>query len=294
MPPLTSGLIAILLARIKGAKTIYNVQEIYPDLLINLGYLNNTILINILKKIESLVYNLSDAVTTIDDHFYKIIESRTKFKDKLELIPNFVDTELYSKKNIVTLPDEFIKTEGYTNILYAGNIGLAQEWDLIISLAKEIIEFKITIWIIGEGAKKSYLESQVNKYQLKNIKLLPYYDRRLMPGINMFADIHFIAMNKKVEKFGFPSKVYNIMASGKPLLVVSSEQTPIISFLKSIDAALLVTNHSISSFKKELLKLHNSVELRNRLGRNGRQEIERKHTKKIIVDQYIRLIKKLC
>ena len=115
-----------------------------------------------------------------------------------------------------------------------------------------------------------------------------------MPGINMFADIHFIAMNKKVEKFGFPSKVYNIMASGKPLLVVSSEQTPIISFLKSIDAALLVTNHSISSFKKELLKLHNSVELRNRLGRNGRQEIERKHTKKIIVDQYIRLIKKLC
>ena len=179
-------------------------------------------------------------------------------------------------------------------MLYAGNIGIAQEWDLVINLAKEIMEFKITIWIIGEGSRKSYLESQINKYKLKNIKLLPYYDRKFMPVINLFADIHFIAMNKSVEKYGFPSKVYTIMASSKPLLVVSSEQTPIVSFLKDIDSALLVTDHSISSFKKKLLKLHNSIDLRNKLGNNGRLEIEKKYTKEVIVEQYIMLFKKLC
>ena len=276
-PPLTNGVFAILLGKIKGSKSIYNVQEIYPDLLINLGYIRNGVFIKILKKIERWVYNMSDVVTTIDNQFYNIIEYRIKEKNKLTIIPNFVDTELYSTKSSVSLPDEFKKKEDYTDILYAGNIGLAQEWDLIINLAKEIREFKINIWIVGEGLRKVYLESEIEKYRLNNIKLLPYYDRKYMPGINLFADIHFIAMNKKVEKYGFPSKVYTIMASGKPILVVSSEETPIVSFLKDKNAALLVTDHSISKFKEELLKLHNSVDLRNKLGANGRQEIKKKY-----------------
>ncbi len=292
-PPLTNGLFAILLGKIKGSKSIYNVQEIYPDLLINLGYLKNRVFIKILKKIERWVYNMSDVVTTIDNQFYNIIESRIKEKNKLIIIPNFVDTELYSTKSSVSLPVEFKKKEDYTNILYAGNIGLAQEWDLIINLAKEIKEFKINIWIVGEGLMKVYLESEIEKYRLNNIKLLPYYDRKYMPAINLFADIYFIAMNKKVEKYGFPSKVYTIMASGKPMIVVSSEETPIVSFLKDINAALLVTDHSLSKFKKEVLKLHNSIDLRDKLGSNGRQEIIKKYSKKVVINQYVRLINTL-
>ena len=293
-PPLTNGVFAILLGKIKGSKSIYNVQEIYPDLLINLGYIRNGVFIKILKKIERWVYNMSDVVTTIDNQFYNIIEYRIKEKNKLTIIPNFVDTELYSTKSSVSLPDEFKKKEDYTDILYAGNIGLAQEWDLIINLAKEIREFKINIWIVGEGLRKVYLESEIEKYRLNNIKLLPYYDRKYMPGINLFADIHFIAMNKKVEKHGFPSKVYTIMASGKPILVVSSEETPIVSFLKDKNAALLVTDHSISKFKEELLKLHNSKDLRDKLGANGRQEIKKKYSKQVVIEQYLRLFNELC
>ena len=237
---------------------------------------------------------MSDAVTTIDNQFYNIIESRIKEKNKLIIIPNFVDTELYSTKSSIALPIEFEKNKDYTDILYAGNIGLAQEWDLIINLAIEIKEFKINMWIVGEGLKKDYLKSEIEKYNLHNIKLLPYYDRKYMPGINLFADIHFIAMNKKVEKYGFPSKVYSIMASSRPILVVSSEDTPIVSFLRDINAALLVTDHTISKFKEELLRLHNSMDLRNKLGANGRQEIERKYSKQAVIDQYIRLFNKLC
>ncbi len=292
-PPLTNGLFAILLAKIKGSKSIYNVQEIYPDLLIDLGYLKNGFVIKLLKKIEGLVYNMSDAVTTIDNQFHTIINSRIKKKDNLLLIPNFVDSDLYSTKSSVFLPQEFKKKEGYTDMVYAGNIGLAQDWDLIINLAKEIKDFKITIWIVGEGIKKDYVQSEIKKYKLNNLKLLPYYDRKFMPAINLFADIHYIAMNKKVEKYGFPSKVYTIMASAKPMIVVSSEDTPIVSFLKDINAAMLITDHSLSKLKKGLLKLHNSVELRNKLGSNGRQEIIKKYSKRVVINQYLRLFNKL-
>ena len=292
-PPLTSGLLAIVLAKLKGAKAIYNVQEIYPDLLINLGYLKNRFIINILKKLERWVYNGSNAVVTIDKQFYNTIKTRIKQESKLHIIPNFVDIDLYETESSTKLPVEFVSEPRFTNMLYAGNIGLAQEWDLVLNLAKEIKDHPITIWIIGEGVKKSYLKSQIEKYNILNIKLLSYQERRYMPAINLFADFHFITMDKSMENEGFPSKVYTIMASGKPMVVVSSEKTPIISFLKEKNTALLVTDHSLSSFKNAVLKLASDKDLRNSLGANGRKIIEQKYTKEKVINQYIFLVEKL-
>ena len=148
-------------------------------------------------------------------------------------------------------------------MLYAGNIGLAQEWDLVLNLAKEIRDESITIWIIGEGVKKEYLKISNRKAQLSNIKLLPYQDRKYMPAINLFADFHFIAMDKSMENEGFPSKVYSIMASGRPMVIVSSENTPITSFLNETDTSLLVTDHSLSGFKECCFKISWRSRLKN-------------------------------
>ena len=288
-PPLSSGLIAILLARIKGSKSVYNVQEIYPDLLINHGRLTNPVIIKFLKILEGWVYNWSDAITTIDQNFYNTIKTRIKNLDKLKIISNFVDTELYKTSSSVPLPKVFKKIKGKTDMVYAGNIGIAQEWDLVINLAKAIKKLPITIWIIGEGVKKKYLESQIKKHKLFNIQLLPYQERKYMPVINLFADFHFIAMNKSMEHDGFPSKVYTIMSSGKPMVVVSSDQTPIVSFLEQTKAALTVTNHSLTDFKKAVLKLEADQDLRNTLGTNGRKVVEQKFNKQVVIKKYIKL-----
>jgi glycosyltransferase involved in cell wall biosynthesis len=288
-PPLTSGLISVLIAKIKGSKSIYNVQEIYPDLLINHGKLRNPVIIKFLKILEGWVYNLSDAVTTIDQNFYNTIKTRIRNLNKLKIISNFVDIELYKTSSSVRLPKGFKKIKGRTDMVYAGNIGIAQEWDLVINLAKTIKKFPITIWIIGEGVKKKYLESQIKKHKLFNIQLLPYQERKYMPVINLFADFHFIAMNKSMEHDGFPSKVYTIMSSGKPMIVVSSRQTPIVSFLEQTKAALTVTNHSLADFKKNVLKLAEDKDLRNTLGINGRKVVEQRFNKQTVIKKYIKL-----
>ena len=288
-PPLSSGLIAILLARIKGSKSIYNVQEIYPDLLINHGRLSNPVIIKFLKILEGCVYNWSDAITTIDLNFFNTIKSRIRDQDKLKIISNFVDTELYETNSSVPLPKVFKKIKGNIDMVYAGNIGIAQEWNLVIDLAKSIKKHPITIWIIGEGVKKKYLEAQIKKYKLFNIQLLPYQERKYMPVINLFADFHFIAMNKSMEHDGFPSKVYTIMSSRKPLVVVSSKQTPIVSFLEQTNAAITVTNHSLKDFKKAVLKLEADKDLRYKLGINGRKVVEQKFNKQAVIKKYIKL-----
>ena len=274
-PPLTIGVINIWLAKIKGCKTIYNVQEIYPDILKR----KDGLVIEQLRRMERYVYNNSTAVTTIDQVFYNVIAGRFKDKSKLCIIPNFVDTELYNSQggNVECLNPHFFPTTDSLKLLYAGNIGYAQDWEPLICLAEKTKGFSIEYFIIGEGVMKPVLEEKVRELELDNVHILPYQPRSLMPSILAYSDIQFIFMNPEMEMQGFPSKVYTIMAFGRPLLVCSGKDSPIIIFLQEHGCAKLITEKSLEKKVGEMVDWLNSVSRSELalLGRNGVEEIKR-------------------
>ncbi len=298
-PPLTIGIINLLIGKLKGAKVIYNVQEIYPDFLINQGKLRIKFLINFLKWVEKKVYNNSDAVTTIDDVFYQSIEGRFDDNRSLSIIPNFVDTELYRP----LILDENVLDSGYfpnkksLKIMYAGNIGHAQAWEPLLKLAKNLSDCDVEFWVLGEGVMKSYLKEQIVLHNLKNIHLVPYQSRELMPSIIAYADLHFIFMASEMEGQGFPSKVYTIMACAKPLLIISGQNTPISNFLKYVQCAYIINERPIED---QCAKIEDIIqrllidrsELLN-LGQNGLKHIENTYSKQIVTKQYIDLGNKI-
>lgn len=298
-PPLTIGFLSWLFAKIKRAKVIYNVQEIYPDLLINQGSLKSKFLLSILKRLELFVYNHSNAVVTIDDVFYKTIIGRFRNKSKLFIIPNFVDIALYSPQVSETnkLNQSIFYDTGELKLMYAGNIGHAQDWKPLIAIAKQMLGKPISFWVIGEGVAKTNLEVDIADNDLYNIHLLPYQPRETMSTVNAFADLHFIFMSPELEWQGFPSKVYTIMACKKPLIVLSSEGTPIVNFLKDKNCSYLITatsfNEKIANVISTLEKLLiDKSECYNK-GKNGRSIIELNYSKEVIVGKYISLVNQL-
>jgi glycosyltransferase involved in cell wall biosynthesis len=290
-PPLSIGFISLLISKIKGAKAIYNVQEIYPDLLINQGDLKSSLIINLLKKFEKFIYNYSDAVVTIDNIFYSTIIPRLRDSRKLHIIPNFVDTDLYKPlNNQQSLPEIFGEDNNKIKILYAGNIGFFQDWEPLIYAAKELSIENVEFWIIGEGVQKLYLEKEVRDHNLKNVRIFPYLRRELIPNINNHVDIHFISINKQMEQEGFPSKVYTIMACAKPLIVISGKKTPLYNFLEGKNCAELVTSDRNVNFTKAIRKLANDEKTRKELGMNGYNEIINYYSKKVVVSNYANLL----
>lgn len=293
-PPLSIGFISLLIAKIKGAKSIYNVQEIYPDLLINQGNLKSAFIINLLKRFEKFIYNNSAAVTTIDEIFYSQIRSRFVKPNKLNIIPNFVDTELYKPiDSNLELPPLLVQSGNKIKLLYAGNIGFFQDWEPVLYAAKELLDENIEFLIIGEGVQKKYLEESVNEQGLSNIKIYPYQNRTYMPAINNLADIHFIVINKEMEQEGFPSKVYTIMACSKPLIVVSGEKTPLFNFLSKKDCAELITENRNQEFVKSIRKLAKDKNLRLQMGNNGYKHIQESYSKEIVISKYVNLLNSL-
>jgi colanic acid biosynthesis glycosyl transferase WcaI len=293
-PPLSIGLVSILIAKKNRAKFIYNVQEIYPDLLIKNGALKSSIIINSLKWVEKYVYNHASAVITIDQKFYDQIVDRFNEKDKLKIVPNFVDTELYKPiSKEVELPTPFKKEPRKVRLIYAGNIGFYQDWEPILFAAKKLRDTNIEFWIIGEGVKKEFLIKEVEKHNLTNIKVLPYQDRDLMPLINSFADIHFISISKEMEQEGFPSKVYTIMACSKPLIVITGENTPLYNFLKPLNCSMLISNNRNEEFVHSITELANNESKKQELGQNGYDIIHQYYTKEKVIAQYLNLFENL-
>jgi len=290
-PPLSIGFISILIAKIKGAKAIYNVQEIYPDLLINKGNIKSSLFINLLKRFEKFIYNNSDAVVTIDNVFYSTIIPRFNDSRKLHIIPNFVDTDLYKPLDSQQLPPTiFGDDKRKIKILYAGNIGFFQDWEPVLYAAKELSSENIEFWIIGEGVQKDYLEKKVSDHSLTNIRIFPYQKREFIPIINNYTDIHFIAINKEMEQEGFPSKVYTIMACAKPLIVITGVKTPLYNFLINKNCSELITTDRNVNFTNAIKKLANNKKLRQELGMNGYREIIDNYSKEVIVLNYANLL----
>lgn len=291
-PPLTIGMLNIWLAKLKRCRVVYNVQEIYPDIL----KLQGGLTLKFLSWMERKVYNGSDAVTTIDQVFRDTIEPRFKDKSRLHIIPNFVDTDLYREigdGEIAGLLDSsmFPRTDSL-KLLYAGNIGLAQSWEPLIELAHRTRDLNVEYIVIGEGAKRGYVEEEIKKRGLAKLHLLPYQPRELMPAILSYSDASFIFMAPETDGDGFPSKVYTIMACQRPLLVMSGVGTPIVNFLSDKGCAKLVTDRDFERKVSEAAAWLGRVsrdELRA-MGRNGLAEIKAKYTKESVTDLYVDLV----
>lgn len=293
-PPLTIGVINNWLRKFKRCRTVYNVQEIYPDIL----SAKKGLIVSTLKKIERYVYNKSTAVTTIDKVFYDTIVDRFKDPTKLHIIPNFVDTDLYNPDNndLSRLDTNLFPATDSLKVMYAGNIGFAQDWDTLVDLAKLTRNDDIEYFVIGEGVRKGWLEQQKAALALDRLHILPYQPRELMPTLLAYSDLQFIFMSPQMEGQGFPSKVYTIMACARPLMVCSGAGTPIINFLEDKGCAYLDTEKNQDEKVDRLyrwLKSQTRQSLRQ-MGARGLDTIAREYSKDIVTRQYLDLVERLC
>ncbi len=284
-PPLTIGLISIIIGKIKGAKTIYNIQEIYPDYLVQQGIIKNKWIVDILSRLETFIYNKSDSLITIDDQFFEIIKNRLKDKSKIKVIPNFVDTDIYKPISNVSFYNQ--KQNSKTILMYAGNIGYFQDWDPILYAAEELKNDDVEFWIFGEGKYKESLSSEILKRGIKNIIMFPYLDRNSIVKKMNEADIHFISVNQSIENTGFPSKIFTIMACRKPMIILVGKGTPMDNFFQKNQCGLVIHENRNENFVNIIMELKRNKNLQQKLANNGYNHVLSCYTKSIVVDKFI-------
>jgi len=284
-PPLTVGWLSGIVAFLRGAKAVYNVQEIYPDILIKSGNIKSGLIISILKWLEKATYKLNHSVVTIDESFERTIAPRMA-AGKLTVIPNFVDTTLYYPYD-KQFDDDF-KFEGKFVVGYAGNVGKAQDWEAVLHAAKSLEAYDDILFVImGGGAEWESIHEYAKG--VKNIHVLPYQPRERLPMFTSRVDVHFISMSESADMDGFPSKVYTILACKRPILAMTSQTSPLGNLLRKVDFGMVLPRGDSSAFAEGIRSIKADMPDETK-AREVRQFIENEYSKEAVTRRYLNLI----
>jgi colanic acid biosynthesis glycosyl transferase WcaI len=293
-PPLTIGLSAYVISRLKGIPYVYNVQDINPDVLIKLGILTNPIGIKFSKWLERFVYNKARHITVLSEGFKQNLLNKDVPENKLTIIQNFVDTNFIkplSRDN--TFRDRF-RLQSKFVILYAGNLGHSQNLEHLLECA-DMLKNKtdLTFVIVGNGSRKPFLEEKAKELDLENLHLIPFQPREVVPEIYAAADISLVTLRKGIALDSVPSKAYTIMASGRPVLAAVDPGSDVWNLIHEAQAGICVEPEDTTALKNAIIRLLNNPNLCHQFGRNGRSYTEKHYTRQVAGEKYYQLLNTL-
>ncbi len=293
-PPLTIGLSAWFLSKMRRNPFIYNVQEIFPDIAVSLGLLKNKRVIRRFEKIERFIYAKSQVVVVISDWFRKRLLSKGVSDDKIVVIPNFTDTEFMKPNDRRNRFSDYHDLEDKFVVLYAGNIGLTQNFENILAAARRLKDLKdLCILIVGDGARRSWLQNQLLKEGCPNIRLLPYQPRSIIPAMYASSNVCLVPLKGGTAQETFPSKIYTIMAAGRPALVAADPDSELSWIIHQSGCGWTVPPDDEKSLSEIIEKLYHQRDEIQKRGMSGRKYVEEFHSKNAIAKQYDRLICRL-
>jgi len=300
-PPFIS-FYGLMLKVLKKIKTIYIVQDLFPDLVVELGKIKNKYFINVLKKFSKLIIRKMDRVVVVGDFMKRKIKKdilQGMGSDHIINIDNWADGEkirvIRGEKEKNFLKEEW-GLEGKFIVLYSGNIGDLHEFDTIISAAEDLGEQgwkKICFVFIGEGIKKEYIERKVKEKGLNNVLFFPFQPREVLKYSLGLADVSLVTLEKGFEGMVVPSKIYGILASGRPVIAVVGGESEIVNIIREGNCGKVVKIGDYQALVDSIMDYYKDREKCREDGLNGRRYFEKNFDRKIATRKYIRVIEEV-
>ncbi len=287
-PPLFIGISGFILSKIKRARWIFNVSDLWPGSAVELNILKNKFLIKLTYALESFCYNHAQLVT---GQSYEILQSvNSRFPDvNTHHLSNGVDTSKFFPESFSNdIHNQLVGN--YTCVfLYAGLHGIAQGLDQILVAVSKITTPEFCIVFVGDGPVKEDLLYKTKELNLINVKFWDPVPANEMPALVASADVAIVPLKKHL--FGaVPSKLYESMASGVPVIIVDDgEGAKIVS---QNNCGIVVDPGDIESLSKAFIYLSENKDIRHQYGKSGRKIAVQSFDRKEIVRRFLMQIEK--
>jgi colanic acid biosynthesis glycosyl transferase WcaI len=294
-PLLTLGALGRLLARALGGRLVYNVQELYPDLAIELGMVRNPSFIRALRALERYVYRASARVTTITEGIRQAVIAKGIAPERVVTVPNFVDLD---ELRPAPKTNEFAATHGWTSrfvVLYAGNIGYAQGLEALLAVAAKLErDSSILFAFVGEGAAKEQLETTARAMGLGNVVFIPHQPYASVPNIYAAADLCVVSIVGGILVGALPSKVFRIMSCARPVLALCDPASDLASVVRQSESGVVCAPSDTEGMAKVIAGVHADRESAAVMGARGRAFVVEHLSRAVVTDRYVRLFTDLA
>jgi colanic acid biosynthesis glycosyl transferase WcaI len=294
-PPLSLGVSAWLLSRLKGVPFVFNVQDIYPDAAILMGMVRSAWLVAQLQRLERFVYRCAALVTVISGGARSNLLAKGVPDGKLAVIPNWVNEEHIRP---VPADNEFRRSlgmDGARIVMFAGNIGLIAGLESVLEAAAALRHRPdIQFMIVGEGNAKAGLVARARTMALQNVTFLPTQPREILPQVLGSADVHLVTLKRRMSTTSVPSKTYGIMASGRPAIAAVDPGSEVWRLVEAADAGVCVAPEEPGELARAIEALCDDPDRRQRLGENARAYVTRHNTKSALTRLYEQTLRRVA
>ncbi|MBR7092918.1 MAG: glycosyltransferase family 4 protein [Clostridia bacterium] len=297
-PPFHLQLMHKLKKKRPGIRIVYNLQDIFPDSLVHTGLAGKgSLLWKLGRRMEDRGYAAADKIVVISEDFRQNILAKGVPEDKIVLIRNWVD-----EKAVRSVPrgenplfDAYGLDRGRFYVCYSGNVGLTQNMDLLLDVAKQLADVPgIGFIIVGEGAYKPQVEKRIREEQISNVTLLPFQPYEKISDVFSLGDCGLIISKAGVGSNSVPSKTWSIMAAARPVLACFDKGSELDRIVTETGCGVCTPAGDADAFRDAVLRLYRDRDALAAMGDAGRRYIEQNLTRAIGTAKWIDVMRQVC
>jgi colanic acid biosynthesis glycosyl transferase WcaI len=287
-PPLLPFLIR-LVCWVKGAKFVLLVHDVYPDVFVPLGLLKPTHpLYRLMSWLNGKLYASSHAVVTLGRDMARLVAAKSKASAKVSVIPNWGDVDVIepASKMENALLQELELTDKFV-VHYSGNHGRTHDLLSVVEAADLLKnELDIHFLFIGEGSGKAEAVARSEALGLSNVTFRTFVDRSELNTSLNASDLSVVAFKSGMAGISVPSRLYNLMAAGKPILAVVDDDSEVADVIREAELGVAVPPESPKLLTEQILALKHDPARRAQMAVNSRNEAVGKYSYEAIKQQY--------
>ncbi len=292
--PPTQGALAALVKKFKKVPFVYNLQDIFPDSLAGTGLAKKGgLLWKIGRIVEDFTYRNADKIIVISEDFKKNIMAKGVPEEKIEVIYNWVDQdavyEIPREEN--KLFDKYHLNRKKFYITYNGNIGLTQNMDMLLEVAKALeANEDIQFVLVGNGAYLDDVKRIIAERNVTNVTLLPFQPYEDISHVFSLGDVSLVISKPGVGENSVPSKTWSIMSASRPVLA-NFDENELKTIIEDNNCGIFTKAGDKVAFADAILKLYKDRNLCKEMGKNGRQFVMDNLTREVGTQRYVDVIK---
>ncbi len=286
-PPLTIGLAAWILGRVRRSPFLFQVNDLWPESVEATGMVRSRQVLDWLGRLERFVYRKAAAIAVISPGMKGNLVGKGVPSEKIYVVPHWADESLYRP----VPPDlELAKDLGMTgrfNVVFAGQLGLAQGLDVVLDAADELSDLPdVQFVLVGDGTDAERLRRVASERDLANIRFLGRQPAERMPHIFAISDVLFVHLrDEPLFRITIPSKTIAYMACGRPVLMALEGDAA--DLIRGAGAGVTCRAGDAKALAETIRSLRSMprAEL-EKMGHAGREAFLKSYSRSVLLDRY--------
>lgn len=290
-PPLFLGIAGYFISKIKRSHYIINIQDIHPKVLIDAGIVQSPLMKYILLSMETFNYSNAKSLIVYSAGNKKYLVDKNINKDKITVIPNWVDTNLVQPVEKMNAFRGELELEKKFVVMYAGSLTSAQQPEIIVKAAALLKDHnEIRFCIVGDGTSKPELHKLIADHKLINVCLLPVQTGEKYFGVLNASDVCLLPLNKDIPPQTVPGKLAEIMACGKPVIASVDLTGDAAKIIENAVCGYNVAAGDALGLSLAILKMYNNRDALKVMGDNARQFALQEYSRDVCLKKFERLL----